>query len=170
MSIFGNESVHLWHKHAIMKLSTIGRGDIMRKRYKNSFISKMLSFVERMPGNVVLRKDVKHLGGSRQVTRGLNALIEDGRLVRIGVGVYAKAEISEFLNEPVLRYGFTAACIETLDRFGVRWQVGQALKAYNEGKTQQVPVRFEVRLRSRFRRRLAYGNLYLRFEGMRYAK
>ena len=117
-----------------------------------------------------LRKDVKSLANARQVSRGLQALIEDGELVRLGLGIYAKARASKYLDCPVIKSGFTRACIEILERFGVSWEPSQAIKDYNEGRSQQVPARFEVRLKSRFRRRIAYDNQALRIEGMVYAK
>lgn len=142
----------------------------MVKRYKNSFRNSLLELVQVLPGAVVLRKDVAALGGSRQVSRGLKALVEDGELVKLGYGIYAKAERSEYLDHPIIRVGFTEACIEALERLGVCWEPSQALKDYNAGKSQQVPIRFEIRLKSRFRRKIAYRNCMLRREGMIYAK
>lgn len=143
----------------------------MKKRYKNSFKNKMLDYIsKKLSYTVVLRKDVEHLGSPRQVSRGLKALVGDGELVKLGLGVYAKARPSEYLDRPVIRSGFTEACIEALERLGVSWEASQAVKDYNEGKSQQVPARFEVRLKSRFRRKLAYGNRVLITEGMIYAK
>ena len=142
----------------------------MTKRYKNSFRNSLLNYIEKMPGAVVLRKDVEPLGNARQVSRGLKALVEDGELVKLGLGVYAKARSSEYIDSPVICSGFTEVCIEVLERFGVNWEPSQAIKDYNEGKSQQVPARFEIRLKSRFRRKIAYGNRRLRIEGMTYAK
>ena len=142
----------------------------MTRRYKNTFRSELLAYIEDMPGTVVLRKDVDGLGSARQVSRGLKALIEDGLLVKIGLGIYAKARSSEYLDCPVIRAGFTEACIEALNRLGVDWEPSQAIKDYNEGKSQQVPARFEIRLKSRFRRQIAYENQKLRIEGMTYAR
>jgi len=142
----------------------------MTSRYKNTFRNKVLGSISSLPGNVVLRRDVESLGSARQVSRALKSLVEDGELVKLGLGIYAKARPSEYLDCPVIRSGFTDACIEVLERFGVKWEPSQALKDYNEGRSQQVPARFEVRLKSRFRRKIAYGNRSLRIEGMIYAK
>ena len=142
----------------------------MAKRYKNSFSEKMLGCIEKMRKNVILRKDVKRLGSSRQVSRALKTLIEDGKLVKLGYGIYAKAELSEYIDRPIISVGFTEACIETLNRLKVDWELNQATKDYNSGKSQQVPARFEVRLKSRFRREISYGSRSLRLEGMIYAK
>jgi hypothetical protein len=140
------------------------------KRYKNSFRSELLAYIKKMPGTVVLRKDIESLSNARQVSRGLKYLVEDGALVKLGLGVYAKSRESEYLDCPVIRSGFTEACIEALSRLGVKWEPSQAIKDYNSGKSQQVPARFEVRLKNRFRRKIAYENQILRIEGMVYAR
>lgn len=130
----------------------------------------MLDYIEKKSGTIILRQDVELLGSPRQVSRGLKALLEDGKLVKLGLGVYAKARSSEYVDGPIIRAGFTDACIEALERLGVRWEPCQAIKDYNEGKSQQVPARFEIRLKSRFRRKLAYGSRTLRIEERIYAR
>lgn len=142
----------------------------MTTRYKNAFRDELLAYIEKRPGVVVLRRDVSNLGSARQVSRALNDLISDGQLVKLGYGVYAKARSSKYLDCPVIRSGFTEACIEALDRLGIDWEPSQAIKDYNEGRSQQVPARFEVKLKSRFRRQIAYENQKLRVEGMTYAR
>ena len=147
----------------------------MAKRYRKSFRNKVLEYISAMPGCVVLRSDVAILGDSRQVSRALRALIEDEELIRLGYGLYAKAEPSprpELINRPIIRAkaGFTEACIEILKRLNVQWELSQAIKDYNEGRSQQVPARFEIRLKSRFRRTIFSGNRNLRYERMIYAK
>lgn len=142
----------------------------MKIQSKKTFKNKMLAHILKAPGTVILRNDVSELGSSRQVSRALKALVKEGELIKLGYGIYAKAEASEHLNRPVIRTGFTEACIEALGRLKVEWEPSQAIKDYNAGKSQQVPARFEVRLKSRFRRKIAYGNRQLRLEGMIYAK
>ncbi len=142
----------------------------MTRRYKDTFRSKLLAYIEQMPDRVILRNEVETLGSPRQISRGLKALTEDGVLVKMGVGIYAKAKWSALIERPVICGGFTDACIDALQKLGVRWEPSQAHKDYNEGRSQQVPARFEVKLKSRFRRKLAYGKRTLRIEGMIYAK
>lgn len=147
----------------------------MAMKYKNSFKNKMLKYIEKMQGCIVLRSDVATLGDARQVSRGLKALVEDEELIKLGYGVYAKAVPSknlEYINRPIIRAqaGFTGACIEVLKRLGVEWDLSQATKDYNEGRSQQVPARFTVRLKSRFRRKISDDGMSLRYEGMVYAK
>lgn len=142
----------------------------MTRRYKNTFRNKVLDRIQQVHVDVILWTDLEDLGSRRQINRALKALIEDGDLVRLSLGIYCKAQSSEYIDRPLIRSGFDNACIETLKRLGVEWEYGQAIKDYNEGRSTQVPAHLEVRLKSRFRRKLSYGNRALNFEGMINAK
>lgn len=142
----------------------------MKNRYKNTFRDKVLRKIQSKRSDVILRSDLNELGNSRQISRALNDLVDDGRLVRIGRGIYAKSKISKYINEPVINIGFEAACLQALKRLNVKWELSKFIKDYNEGKTQQVPAQLEVRLKSRFRRELKYDNNTFRFEGKINAK
>lgn len=143
----------------------------MAKRYNNTFRTKVLEFIQSLPGTIILRSDIEALDNSpRQISRALKMLTEDGELIKLGLGVYAKARKSKYIDRPIINGGFTNACIEVLERFNVKWELGRVIKDYNEGRSQQVPANFEVRLKSRFRRKLTYGTRSLKIEGMIYAK
>jgi hypothetical protein len=137
----------------------------MKMKYEKSIEYQMVKLIEKMPGRVLLRKDVSHLGGYRQISRALKKLVDKKQLVKIGFGVYAKAYQSSYLDEPLLEEGFDVVCREALDRLNIAWEPGSAELAYNAGKSQQVPVQNIVRLKNRCRRTIAYMNQQLSFEG-----
>jgi Transcriptional regulator, AbiEi antitoxin len=47
--------------------------------------------IDRKRGDVFLRADFEDLGGYDQVGRALRQLVRDGRLVKVGQGLYARA-------------------------------------------------------------------------------
>src|ERR1700732_1063838 len=47
---------------------------------------------------------------------------------------------------------------------GVKWEPTEAERAYNEGRSTQVPINPAVRVRGRFSRQLRYGNTELVLE------
>ena len=49
--------------------------------------------IAKRAGNVLLRSDLSSLGGSRQLTAVLRTLVEEGKLLRLATGVYAKATV-----------------------------------------------------------------------------
>jgi hypothetical protein len=123
--------------------------------------------IARRPGDVVfLTREFSSLGGEDQVLRALRGLVRDGRLVRLGYGVYGRAMVSRLSGEPMLYSpdGFIGAAREALDKLGVAWEPTESERAYNEGRSTQVPVNPVVRVKGRFRRHLRYGNSELVLE------
>jgi hypothetical protein len=132
--------------------------------YKNSLKFKVLDRIQQMSGNVVLREDIEDMGSPRQISRCFRDLVEMGDLIKIGYGIYAKSYLSKYINKPVITNGFGQVCKEALTKLGVKWQPGSAEQAYNAGLSTQIPVRTIVKLKSRFRGHLNYGNRKLIIE------
>jgi hypothetical protein len=64
---------------------------------------KMSEYIQQIPDEVILRINVSTLGSPRQVSRGLQALVQKGILTKLGYGTYAKLSQSEMLKEPFLK-------------------------------------------------------------------
>ncbi len=127
--------------------------------YKNSLKFKILDRIkQQIASSIVLREDIENMGSPRQISRCFKDFVKMGELVKIGYGIYAKAYMSETLNKPVIQSGFGQACKEALSKKDVKWEPGSAEQAYNAGLTTQVPVRTIVKLKSRYRGHLSYGN------------
>lgn len=136
----------------------------MKVKYEESIEFKALNRLKAIRGSVVLRKDFNNLGSYRQISRALNNLIAEKKLVKIGTGIYAKAYLSKYTDIPLIKNGTDSTLRAALKRLGITYEPGSAEKAYNEGKTTQVPARNIVRLKSRCRRRIGYKNSELIFE------
>ena len=123
--------------------------------------------IARKKGDAVfLPREFSDLSGEDQVLRALRQLTEDGRLVRLGYGVYGRTVKSRLSGKPMLYSpdGFSGAARQALDKLGVQWEPTEAERAYNEGRSTQVPVNPVVRVKGRFRRQLRYGNAELVLE------
>jgi len=116
--------------------------------------------------DVFLPREFVDLGGEDQVLRVLRGLVREGRLVRLGYGVYGRAIPSRLSGEPILYSpsGFIGAARQALTKLGVQWEPTEAERAYNEGRSTQVPVNPVVRVKGRFSRQLRYGNTELVLE------
>jgi hypothetical protein len=116
--------------------------------------------------DVFLPREFRDLGGEDQILRALRGLTRDGRLMRLGYGVYGRAERSRLTGQPMLAAegGFIGAARQALDKLGVRWEPTEYQRAYNEGRSTQVPVNPALRIKSRFARRLRYQDTELRLE------
>src|SRR5580704_5888633 len=123
--------------------------------------------IARHPGeDVFLPREFSKLGGEDQVLRALRGLVREGALVRLGYGVYGRAETSQLSGCPMLaaRGGFIDAARQALDKLGVKWEPTEFQRAYNEGRSTQVPVNPAVRVKGRFSRQLRYQDTELRVE------
>jgi Family of unknown function (DUF6088) len=116
--------------------------------------------------DVFLPREFVDLGGEDQVLRVLRGMVREGQLVRLGYGVYGRAVVSQLSGEPILYSpnGFAGAARQALTKLGVKWEPTEAERAYNEGRSTQVPVNPAVRVRGRFSRQLRYGNTELVLE------
>ena len=111
-------------------------------------------------------REFADLGGERQVLRALSKTVAAGGLVRLGYGVYGRAFISKLSGKPLLYNpdGFIGAAREALTKLGVAWEATAAERAYNEGRSTQIPVNPRVRIKGRFSRKLCDGRTELVLE------
>jgi hypothetical protein len=109
--------------------------------------------------DVFLTREFRDLGGEDQVLRALRNLVREKRLVRLGYGVYGRAVVSRLSGDPILysSNGFVGAARQALTKLGVTWEPSEAERAYNEGRSTQIPVNPVVRIKGRFSRRLRDG-------------
>jgi hypothetical protein len=122
--------------------------------------------IARRRDDAFLTREFLDLGGERQVLRALRELTDAGKLIRLGYGVYARTVISSLTNRPMLAGGgFGPVSRRVLDKLKVPWEPTTAERAYNEGRSTQVPMNPRVRLRnSRFSRKLRHQTMELTFE------
>jgi hypothetical protein len=123
--------------------------------------------IARRRDDAFLTREFLDLGGERQVLRALRELTDEGKLIRLGYGVYARAEVSSLTNKPMLAGdGFGPVSRQVLNKLKVPWEPTTAELAYNEGRSTQVPMTPRVRLppRSRFSRKLRYNTMELTIE------
>lgn len=113
--------------------------------------------------SVFLTREFAGLGGEDQVLRALRGLVRDGKLVRLGYGVYGRAIVSRLSGEALLYSpgGFRSASREALTKLGVKWEPTESERAYNEGRSTQIPFNPVLRVKGRFSRRLRDKDLEL---------
>jgi hypothetical protein len=135
-------------------------------RRRGTLRERVAARIAERRDDVVLPREFRDLGGEDQVLRALRGMVRDGALVRLGYGVYGRAETSQLSGRPMLaaRGGFIDAARQALDKLGVKWEPTEFQRAYNEGRSTQVPINPAVRVKGRFVRRLRYQGTELRLE------
>jgi hypothetical protein len=122
--------------------------------------ARIQSRLKRSKRYVFTRDDFKDIAGYDQIGRALRALVKEGVLLKVGYGVYTKARRNSITGKlmPASPGGSAAVIVETLDRLKVRYRVTDATRAYNSGKSTQIPVSAGIKTPSRFKRVLSVGN------------
>jgi hypothetical protein len=131
---------------------------------KQTLETKLLKRIERKRSDVFLLADFKDLADYDQVGRGLRKLIQKGRLIKIGMGLYTRAGASPFDGRPAPIKGLRSLTVEALGRLGVETKPTQLERAYNAGRTTQVPAGRVVAVTKRVRRKIGFDGNYIRFE------
>jgi hypothetical protein len=124
---------------------------------------RMLKRISRKRSDAFLRADFEDLGGYDQVGRVLRKMVREGRLVRVGQGLYVRASPSITSGEPTPARGL-AMLREALGRVGIETFPTRLETAYNVGKTTQVSTGRVVDVTRRVRRKVGYGDVHLSFE------
>ena len=65
------------------------------------FNQRLRTSVAKRSDNVFVRADFKKFGSPAQISRSINVLIEQGIVLRVGVGVYVRAKPSVLTGKPI---------------------------------------------------------------------
>lgn len=145
----------------IAALSYFGNGAEVRTSSLEERIERKL---RRRKGDVFLRKDFEAEGGYDQVGRALRMLTRKGRLIRIGYGLYTRATPSVFDGKPAPVKGIRNLAEEVVRRLGAKAYPSSLTRAYNEGRTAQVPSGRVIAIDKRMRRTIEIDGTYVKFE------
>ena len=114
--------------------------------------------------SVFVREDFKDLSDYDQVGRALRNIAKNGRLIRVGYGVYAKAKKSPITGELVPVVPLPELAKEALARLGIQTALSRMEKDSNAGKTTQVPTGRVIAVKGRISRKIGYGGAYVSYE------
>lgn len=117
-----------------------------------------------MKWTVVLREDFDDLGGYDQVGRALRKLVSKEIIMKIGYGLYAKAEKSPFTGNLLPQLSLPQLAKQALARLKIETAPSQLEKDYNAGKSTQVPTGRRIAVKGRVSRRIGYDGTYVSYE------
>ena len=133
-------------------------------RNPSTLEKRILKRIARIPWNVLLREDFQDLGGYDQVGRVLRLLVGEGKLIKIGYGLYAKTKVSPLTHQPVPTATLPKLGKEALDRLKVPTLPTKAEQAYREGRSTQVPTGRMIGVKGRISRKIGYKGAYITYE------
>lgn len=125
---------------------------------------KISARIARKKEAVFVREDFEDIGGYDQIGRILRQLATEGKLIRIGYGLYAKAKRSMLTGEIVPTLPLPDLAREALERLGVETGISQLKRDYNAGLTTQVPTGRRIAVKGRVSRKIGYDGNYVSYE------
>ena len=120
--------------------------------------------ISRAKRDVFVRDDFASLADYDQVGRSLKKMIEKGKLVKLGYGLYAKGRISSISGRTIPVRPLPELAREALERLNVRTAPSRFERAYNLGTTEQVPTGRVIAVAGRISRKIGYDGKYVTFE------
>jgi Family of unknown function (DUF6088) len=125
---------------------------------------RILNRIRKRKTDVFLRSDFKDLAGYDQVGRTLRGLAAEGKLVKLGYGLYGRAAPSVLDGSPAPVKSVGKMATEALARLGVRVYPSAMERSYNTGKSTQVPAGRVLAVDKRIRRKIGVNGVTIRFE------
>lgn len=120
--------------------------------------------IARSKDNVFVPGDFFDLSGRDQVGRALRMLIKQGRLVKIGYGIYAKSRYSTIFNKVQPVKPIQELAREALEKMGVELAPTFYEVQYNKGNSTQVPTGRVIGVKSRIARKISYEGIEVSYE------
>lgn len=109
--------------------------------------------------------DFLYVASKASASRVLRSLCIEGRLIRISLGIYARAEISSISGKPYVPIEPMLIALLVMKKLGVEARLGRAYIEYNYGISNQVPAAAIVNVgRSRISRKVKLGKRFLIYE------
>ena len=119
---------------------------------------KLKKALGRKKAKVFLRADFENLGSNAQLSRALRNLVDEGAMVKIGVGVYAKAKRSALSGKPIPVEPVEFLAPEALKKLGVKVYPSRRTAEYNASRTTPIPAGAVINTGNRrISRQLGFG-------------
>ncbi len=115
--------------------------------------------------DVFLRNEFARMGSDAQISRALRHLVERGIVVKLGIGVYAKAKKSVLSGAPIPVKPVGILGGAALKKLGVQIYPSRIAQAYNKGESTQLPAGNVVNVgQRRINRKLGFGTQVIIYE------
>jgi hypothetical protein len=130
-----------------------------------NIVDRIRRSVANRSNDVFLRGEFQRFGSPAQVSRALAMLTGAGLLVRLGVGVYAKAKPSVLSGEPIPVRPLEVLAPQVLRKLGVPVRPSRFTRAYNEGRSSQLPASIVLNVGNRrISRKLSFKGKVVQYE------
>lgn len=109
--------------------------------------------------------DFLPFGSEASVKRALKELTNMGVLVKLGMGIYAKAKPSVISGQPIPIQPLEVLGPQALAKLGVRLTASTQTTEYNTGNSTQIPAGLVVNIgKQRVRRKIGFNGKFLQYQ------
>ena len=109
--------------------------------------------------------DFQPFGSEASVKRALKELTDIGVLIRLGVGLYAKAKPSVISGKPIPIQPLEVLGPQALTKLGVRLKASLQTAEYNAGRSTQIPIGIVVNIgKQRISRKIGFNGKFIKYE------
>jgi len=120
---------------------------------------RMSRSIKQRKSIVVLRSDFSKMGSDSQVGRVLARFVENGVLVRVSKGAFAKARINQYTGKPTPAGTLEMIAAELFSKLKISIAPSTLVAEYNSGKSTQIPMGTVVNTgRRRISRKVIVGS------------
>lgn len=131
---------------------------------KNTLESKISYRIKRSRTPVFIRQDFQDIGGYDQVGRILRNLVKKKVLINMGYGSYIRSKKSNITGNIIPEKPLPEIAVDLLQKLKVKTFPTKSEKAYNAGKSTQVPTGRVIGVKKRISRQIGYNGAYISFE------
>jgi hypothetical protein len=130
-----------------------------------NIVERIKRSVANRDADVFVRADFMLFGSQAQVGRALSELQSEGTLVKLGLGVYAKAKPSVLSGKPIPVKPLEVLAPEALKKLGVQVGESRQTREYNSGGSSQVPAGVVLSVgKRRIQRKLGFNGKFVEYE------
>lgn len=130
-----------------------------------NIVDRIKRSVANQGADVFVRADFIPFGSPAQVSRALTELQSKGTLVKLGVGVYAKAKPSVLSGKPIPIKPLEVLAPEALRKLGIQVAESRQTREYNAGSSTQIPTGVVLGIgKQRIQRKLGFNGTFVEYE------
>jgi len=154
-----------FYNNSLTKIHGIGKMQKPTPKNAMNIVDRIKRSVANRDDGVFLRGEFERFGSPAQVGRALAQLTREGGLVRLGVGVYAKAKPSVLTGKPIPARPLEVLAPEVLKKLGIAVKPSRLTQDYNAGRSTQLPFGIVLNTgKRRIARKLGFNGKSVRYE------
>lgn len=165
MKMIVTSTYFFFYNNMLPKINNIGKINEFHPKNAMNIVDRIKRSVANRDDGVFLRVEFERFGSPAQVGRALTQLTNEGALIRLGVGVYAKAKPSVLTGKPIPARPLEVLAPEVLRKLGITVMPSRLTQDYNAGRSTQLPSGIVLNTgKRRIARKLSFNGKAVQYE------